>query len=180
MTTTATPTTPAPSPNAERYCARHPKVPTALSCSRCLTPICPECAVSGAVGFLCPKCGGRALNPLYSVRPERFVLAAVAGTGSGVLAGVLLQAISAFFIWGILFLAPMIGGFLGEVVLRATGRKRGPAIETLTGASVVVGSGLSLLVTGMAQMFANPLHLALFLLSVALTAGAAVGKIRSL
>jgi hypothetical protein len=116
-------------------CARHPKVETALSCGKCGTPICPDCSVVAPVGMRCRDCASMRSSPLYQVRPERFALAAVAGVAAGTLAGFVLQYVGFF----ILFVAPMIGGFLGEVILRATGRKRGARLEFLAGASVVIG-----------------------------------------
>ncbi len=157
-------------------CARHPKVETALSCGRCDTPICPDCAVSAPVGMRCPACASQRSSPLYQVRPERFVLAAVAGIAAGTAAGFVLQFIGFF----ILFVAPLIGGLLGEVVLRATGRKRGPRLEFLAGASVIVGAGLSVVLSGNYGVFFNPFQLVFFLLAVGLTTAAAVGKIRYL
>ena len=157
-------------------CARHPKVETALSCSRCDTPICPDCAVSAPVGMLCPNCASLGRSPLYQVRPERFALAAVAGIVAGTLAGFILQQIGFF----ILFVAPLIGGLLGEVILRATGRKRGPRLEFLAGASVIIGAALSVLLPGNLYILTNPLSLVWFLLAVGLTTAAAVGKIRYL
>ena len=157
-------------------CARHPKVETALSCGKCGTPICPDCSVPGPVGMRCRDCASLRQSPLYQVRPERFVLAAVAGVAAGTLAGFVLQFIGFF----ILFVAPMIGGLLGEVILRATGRKRGPRLEFLAGASVVVGAGLSLLISGGYWRLFNPVSLVFFLLAVGLTTAAAVAKIRYL
>ena len=157
-------------------CARHPKVETALSCGKCGTPICPDCSVSAPVGMRCPDCASLRSSPLYQVRPERFALAALAGIAAGTLAGFVLQHLGFF----ILFVAPMIGGLLGEVILRATGRKRGPRLEFLAGASVVIGAGLSLLLTGDFHRLTNPVSLVFFLLAVGLTTAAAVGKIRYL
>ncbi|GAA4101661.1 rhomboid family intramembrane serine protease [Streptomyces hundungensis] len=37
-------------------CYRHPGVPTAIRCTRCERPICPECMISASVGFQCPEC----------------------------------------------------------------------------------------------------------------------------
>ena len=161
------------------YCPRHPKTETALTCTRCTTPVCPHCMVSGPVGFLCPNCG-RGGNPLYVISPPRFVLAVIAGIVAGTLAGFLLQAISGMFIWGIFFVAPLIGGLLGEVILRATNRKRGRMVELLAGISVIVGALLSVVVSRTWAMVFHPIELALFVLTIGLTAGAAVGKIRSL
>lgn len=155
-------------------CARHPQVETALTCTRCETPICPECLVPGAVGMLCRHCA-RSGNPLYDIPVGRFVFTLLAGVAAGTLAGFALQMIG-FFIF---FVGPMIGGLVGEVVLRATGRKRGPKVEFLTAASVVVGALLSLAIDGAwVRYWHNPAGGAIFLLALALTAGAALAKVR--
>lgn len=158
-------------------CARHPKVETALSCGKCAAPICPACAVAGPVGMRCRDCASLRSSPLYQVRPERWALATVAGLIAGTLAGVVLQHIGFF----ILFVAPLIGGILGEAVLRATGRKGGQQLEWLAGASVVVGAGLSLLITGAWAAYIHNIGGGVFFLfAVGLTASAAVAKIRYL
>lgn len=156
-------------------CARHPKVETALSCGRCGTPICPDCMVAGAVGMICRKCAALGESPLYKVPPARLALALVAGVGAGTLAGFVLQHIG-FFVF---FVSPIIGGLLGEVILRATGRKRGVRVEVLTGVSVVAGAALSLLITGPGVLY-SPISLTFFLVAVGLVTAAAIGKIRYL
>ncbi|MGC5362125.1 rhomboid family intramembrane serine protease [Streptomyces sp. DT24] len=37
-------------------CYRHPDRETAIRCTRCERPICPECMISASVGFQCPDC----------------------------------------------------------------------------------------------------------------------------
>lgn len=161
-------------------CARHPKVETALSCARCSTPICPDCMVAGAVGMICKSCAAVGKSPLYQVRPERFALALMAGLAAGTITGVVLQNIGGF-LYISLVLSPVIGGLLGSVVLWATGHKRGPKVEFLTGLSVFGGAALSLLINdGYLMLFGSPLSAVLFLVSVALVAAAAIGKIRYL
>lgn len=155
-------------------CARHPNVETGLACVRCGTPICPDCLVQGAVGMLCPGCGN-VRAPLADIPPSRFALALLAGLAAGTLVGLLLQSIG-FFLF---FVAPMLGGLLGDVVLRLTGRKRGPKVEFLVGASVFGGAAAAILLTGRwIWLLANPLSLAFFVLALVLTAGAAFAKVR--
>ncbi|MGW1883450.1 rhomboid family intramembrane serine protease [Streptomyces sp. NPDC001970] len=52
------PGSPGPSQDAPGppSCYRHPGRETAISCTRCERPICPECMVSASVGFQCPEC----------------------------------------------------------------------------------------------------------------------------
>ena len=40
-------------------CYRHPDRETAVSCSNCGRPICPECMTPTPVGMRCPECAGR-------------------------------------------------------------------------------------------------------------------------
>ena len=39
-------------------CYRHPSRETAVSCSNCGRPICPECMTTTSVGMRCPECSG--------------------------------------------------------------------------------------------------------------------------
>jgi membrane associated rhomboid family serine protease len=40
-------------------CYRHPDRETAVSCSMCARPICPDCMTSTPVGMRCPECAGQ-------------------------------------------------------------------------------------------------------------------------
>jgi len=131
--------------------------------------------------MLCPACASNKSAHIYQVRPERFALACVLGLVAGTIVGFLLQVLSGVFLFFLLFLGPLIGGAVGEVILRASGRKRGLKLEIVAGASVVVGALLSLLFSHMwVVLLARPVSLILYLVAVALTAAAAVGKIRYL
>jgi hypothetical protein len=167
------------------YCARHPKVETVLCCGRCMTPICPKCSVAGAVGMLCPNCASNRTAHIYQVRPERFALAALLGLVAGTIVGLALQMISGIFIFFMFFVASAIGGFLGELILRVTGRKRGPKIEFLAGLSVIGGAIISLAIKygvfgliSLRFLMVHSLSLIWFLVAVGLTAAAAIGKIK--
>jgi hypothetical protein len=164
-------------------CAKHPKVETALSCGRCATPICPSCAVSGAVGMLCPSCGSNRSSHLYEVNQGRFALAGVIGLAAGTVVGLITQMVSGTFILFLLFAASAVGGAVGELILRLTGRKRGPKVEFLAGLSVVGGALLSLLIRhgthlNLAYFMGHGYFMVWFLVATALVAAAAVGKIK--
>lgn len=164
-------------------CAKHPKVETALSCGRCATPICPSCAVAGAVGMLCPSCGSSRSSHLYQVQPGRFALAAVVGLAAGTVVGLGLQQIAGSFILFLFFLASAVGGAVGELILRVTGRKRGPKVEFLAGLSIVGGAFLSVLIRhgshlSIAFLMNWGYSLIWFLVATALMAAAAIGKIK--
>ncbi|MBW5260090.1 rhomboid family intramembrane serine protease [Streptomyces sp. NBC_01220] len=62
-------------------CYRHPGRETAIRCTRCDRPICPDCMVSASVGFQCPDCvrqgSGTGHHPAAS-RPRTIAGGAVA------------------------------------------------------------------------------------------------------
>ena len=63
-----------------RTCYRHPGRETAVSCSNCGRPICPDCMVYAAVGIKCPECAGQATGARAAT--QRVGRAASIGTGA--------------------------------------------------------------------------------------------------
>lgn len=63
-----------------RTCYRHPGRETAVSCSNCGRPICPDCMVYAAVGIKCPECAGQPTGPKAATRKLSRV-----GSGTGAL-----------------------------------------------------------------------------------------------
>jgi membrane associated rhomboid family serine protease len=72
-----------PPPTTER-CYRHPDVETAVHCTRCDKPICPDCMVAAPVGHHCPDCVAEARRE-YRQGPGRQIAVANAKATSGVL-----------------------------------------------------------------------------------------------
>lgn len=111
-------------------CARHPKVETGLTCGRCETPICPQCAVFTDVGARCPTCAPARKLPQFEVGP----LYALRGGGAAIAAGGALGGV-----WGALLpegfgffallLAAGLGYLVAEAVSVATNRKTGPTLQ---------------------------------------------------
>lgn len=66
------------SPYAAHVCTWHPERQTALSCSRCGRPACPECLAPASVGFHCRACVAEARGVQRSTR-ARTVAGAVHG-----------------------------------------------------------------------------------------------------
>lgn len=119
------------------YCARHPNVETLIRCSRCLTPICPKCAIRTPVGLRCPDCGRIGRSPLYSLAPHHYVLAAIVSLVLSLIAGVLIRQ---SYLWITLFISAPVGGFIAEVTTRSVRGKRGRAIQIITCASIALGA----------------------------------------
>ena len=70
----------APEQTQTRTCYRHPGRETAVSCSNCGRPICPDCMVYAAVGIKCPECAGQPTGARAATR--RVGRAAGAATGA--------------------------------------------------------------------------------------------------
>jgi hypothetical protein len=115
-------------------CYKHPKEETGLSCGRCERPICTRCVVQGPAGVRCRDCASLKGSPLYKVAPGRLAAAIAVSVVLG-LGGCFVYQIPFL----LLFIAPAYGGFVGDMVLRASGQKRGTLIEAIAVGGVVLG-----------------------------------------
>ncbi len=122
--------------DANITCPRHPKEVTALRCASCGVPICPKCLVQTPVGMKCRDCGTQRGSAVFRASLGNIACALAIGLLFGAVAG-----------WGLaflglyaLFLAVAYGTFAGEMILRASNRKRGMRIELIASASLVVGA----------------------------------------
>lgn len=116
-------------------CARHPKVQTRLRCSRCGTPICPQCAVRTPVGLRCPDCAGVRGLPTYSTPATSLAKAAVIGVAIGI-------AFAALFAWipeWNFYLSLALGFGVAEGMARAANNKRGVDLQLLA-IGIVMGA----------------------------------------
>lgn len=158
-------------------CARHPSAETYVRCSKCDTPICGDCMVTGPVGIRCRECGRAHESPLFKPKPAGLLRAGGLGIATGLALGWLMKII--------LFAGPAaIGYLIGEVVLRAGGRKRGRLMELTAGASAALSAIVwvtpwwLLLTRGLLGFLSWP---ALYMLIAAFLAVAcAVGRVRYL
>jgi len=120
------------------------------------------------VGMKCPDCGTNRGGNLFTVRPERLVLAGIAALIAGVVAG-LIGTIAGFFVF---FVSVPYGYFAGSVILKASGMKRGQKMEILAGAGMVLG-GLAYRIILFHHVFSIS-----FLIVLVISTSCAVSKIR--
>jgi hypothetical protein len=162
-------------------CRWHPKVETTLRCYQCETPICVKCARRTPVGYLCPDCQRGHKQRFVQSRPTDIVIAGAISVVLGVIAGIL-PLLGSW--WFVLFLSPLAGSLIAEVVWRAVGRRFGPHLWWIVGLGIVLGSlplgGVGLLGL-LAVLQGNLWGLQALLtwgLHIALAVGAAVTRLR--
>lgn len=163
-------------------CSRHPSVETNLRCASCGVPICPKCLVQTPVGMKCRGCGTHRGGVLFTLSPSQAVSAIAVGLLFGMVAGWGVELLGFFMI----FLAVVYGTFAGEMILRASGRKRGIKMELIAGVALAVGAiGGRMLVAAIPPSFGAmdvivklviPSPIPLIALVIAI--GSAVGRIR--
>jgi hypothetical protein len=117
------------------YCANHPNVATSLRCNRCNKPICTKCAVLTPVGYRCRECVHGQQQVFETVVWYDYLVAGVLAAVLGGLAGALLVNLS----WFTIFLAPLAGGIIAEIVRVAVRRRRGRYLYPVAAAAYVAG-----------------------------------------
>ena len=123
------------------YCANHPDRETTLRCNKCNKPICTKCAVRTPVGYRCQECvhGQQAIFQT-AVWYDYAIGAAVALVLSGIM-----TAFSGVLSWFVIFLGPVGGTIVAEVVRFAIRKRRGRYFAELVGGAMVLGAAPVLL-----------------------------------
>lgn len=117
-------------------CHKHPRVATNLRCASCGKYICPKCVVQTPVGCKCRACSSHKGAAAFALSPFQAICATFAGLLAGAVAGWGVEFLGIFMI----FLAIAYGGFAGEMIMRAAGRRRGVKLEVITGLSMTLGA----------------------------------------
>lgn len=101
-------------PPTIEFCYRHPNVRTAVHCTRCGRPICPECMIPAPVGHQCPECVGRARREFRAGAGRRALTTGITATK------VLLVAMFAVFVVEVLIggANSLVGGPSGRTLIR--------------------------------------------------------------
>jgi hypothetical protein len=136
------------------YCANHPNVETSLRCRNCDKPICAKCAVLTPTGYKCRECV-RGQQKVFNTAiwydyVIAFMLAAVLSYIGSLIAGRIG--------WFIIFLSPIAGGIIAEVIRFATKRRRSKTLFQTAAAGTAIGAIalplLGLVAFGMTNLFA--------------------------
>lgn len=137
------------------HCARHPNVETFLRCSRCYTPICPNCLVQTPVGARCKDCAGLRRLPTFQISPANLAKT----IGSALVLAAVAQVLVAM-VRGFGFMLTLLAGYaIAEGVSAVNNRRRGPAIAWATAISIVIGFHLGQGVIAFIALAALPMAL---------------------
>ena len=128
-----------PPAGTEVPCANHPNRLTAVRCSTCGKPICPDCMVFSPVGVKCREDARQARSAMVTLHGDRWVKAIAAALGAGTAIGFgyyfLLRGLGFFFF--IFFVAAGIGYLVGEAVQRASGHYHGVETAAIAAAGTI-------------------------------------------
>ncbi|MDF1501195.1 MAG: B-box zinc finger protein [Anaerolineales bacterium] len=116
-------------------CANHPNRETTLRCNRCEKPICAQCAVLTPVGYRCRECVRGQQKVFNTSRSFDFPIAA--GTAF-ILVGFATAVLDFLGFWG-LFIAPVVGGGVAEVIRWMVRRRRHQYLPLLTAVAGALG-----------------------------------------
>jgi hypothetical protein len=153
------------------YCANHPTVETLLRCNRCAKPICMKCAVKTPVGYRCKECVRQQQNVYFNAETRDNPIALGIGFLVTLLATPLISLIlgrTGFFgIMIALFIGASAGGILAQIIRWAVGRRRGRYLPYFALAGIILGvllgSVVSLFVSGIFPLFSLPMIVFAFL-----------------
>jgi hypothetical protein len=118
------------------YCANHPTTATQLHCNRCGKAICSKCAVRTPVGYRCRECVREQQQIFETASTIDYPLAFVVSAVIGFFAVWLLTFLGIFG----LFVAPVVGVGVAEVVRRAVRGHRARHLPTAAAAGAALGT----------------------------------------
>ncbi len=102
------------------FCDNHPTRETTLRCNRCEKPICAQCAIQTPVGYRCKECvrgQQKVFDNTMAIDYPIAVVVSLVGVGFA-------TAVLDFLgFWG-LFVAPIVGGGIAEIIRWAVRRRR--------------------------------------------------------
>jgi hypothetical protein len=170
--------------DAPLYCKNHPKVETRLRCNKCGEPICVRCARRTPVGFRCPQCLHNQQAVYYTATAVDHVVAAAIVLVVGTIAAYImsLMGLIGFYGWFLaIFLGPIAGGLIAEVVHRAIGGRRGRWLSVMAVSCLVLSAAPEILWVLLAVLAMQRINLsALITLGIylVLASGAAFARLR--
>jgi hypothetical protein len=117
-------------------CYNHPNRETFLRCNRCNRPICTSCAVLTPTGYRCKECVRGQQKTFDTAEWIDYPLAFFVAGGLAFAGSLVAQVLGLF----IIFLAPVIGVIIAEVVRWVVRRHRSRLLFQLATGGVLLGA----------------------------------------
>jgi hypothetical protein len=118
------------------YCYVHPERETLLRCNNCERPICTKCAMLTPTGYRCKECVRGQQKIFETAGTSDYILAPLVAGGLSLLGSFVVPLLGFFTI----FLAPLAGTGIAEVVTRITNKRRSKNLFNLIAIAVVAGA----------------------------------------
>jgi hypothetical protein len=125
------------------YCYVHPDRETMLRCNNCDRPICAKCAVLTPIGYRCKECVRGQQKIFETATTTDYILAPIVAGGLSLLGSFVVLLLGFFTI----FIAPLAGTGIAEIVTRITSRRRSKNLFYLVAGAVAAGALPIVLIT---------------------------------
>jgi hypothetical protein len=112
---------------------------TGLRCYRTGVPICMKCAIRTPVGYISPEAHKQQADKYYNINPADYLIAASVALAATLLIGFPLMIFLGRIWFLMFFIAPAVGGAIGEVTVRAIGNRRGRYLRQVVGGAIIFG-----------------------------------------
>jgi len=129
------------------YCQVHSDRDTELRCNRCNRYMCVDCAVRTSVGYTCRECVRGHEDKFFEGTLADYAVVAAVSAAGGAVAAFASALIGGFLLLGFI-IAPALGGLIGQIALRLTGRRRGRQSGYVCAAGLLAGGLAAGLLTG--------------------------------
>ena len=118
------------------FCYVHPDRETLLRCNNCERPICTKCAVLTPTGYRCKECVRGQQRSFETAGASDFILAPIVAAGLSLLGSFIVPFLGFFTI----FLAPLAGTAIAEIITRITNRRRSKNLFYIIAGAVAAGA----------------------------------------
>jgi hypothetical protein len=119
------------------FCTVHPNVETGLRCNKCGRHMCVKCAVKTPVGYRCRQCIKQQQAGFFTATSRDYIVAAVVSFVLALPTAYVLLQTGLFLI---IILGIPAGGFIGELVHRAVGKRRGEYTWAVAAGAIVIAA----------------------------------------
>lgn len=117
----------------EKNCYYHPDTKTRLGCSACERPICPQCAVSAPIGYVCRDCAKKDEPKEKPISKRDYFVALANATAAAIILGFLWNSLKPFGIFISLAGSYLVGFAMARIITATTKFKTTKLLSITTG-----------------------------------------------